>query len=455
MKINKKAVSAVLCGSLLMSAASAAELKNVSAVKNALCIKTDGNYLMSESYITEENFYLPLRDVCESLGAEVLWDNDTRTVNIKTGNTKSEKYNGEYFKEKAEQIKELPAYYDSVTIVVDGETLNSTNFIANDKTYISVDALEALSSNCYLDNSTATFRIYSDNYNTKDCFATYGDNTISKEEFLEIIKFIYQGDYQASVSDKMASISNYLLFNASITEVAEKVGIDMSEEALKKFYEENPIEKVAPSLDLKNTDGVKNNILKYYYAYTSINENMNTLFTPSDEEIEEIYKATPYASKPYYKAQHILISKDEKGEGLKKIEDLLKKAKKKGTDFTELMLENSEDPGSQSTPEGYIFTEGEMVDSFYQAAVNTPVGEISDVFESEYGYHILKKVAQWDNGLPMDEIKDELVGSYNTKKLDEILLEELVENDAWFDTQEAVKEVVKIVLESSGEMVKE
>ncbi|MBR1660149.1 MAG: peptidylprolyl isomerase [Oscillospiraceae bacterium] len=57
--------------------------------------------------------------------------------------------------------------------------------------------------------------------------------------------------------------------------------------------------------------------------------------------------------------------------------------------FARLMRERSEDTGLYSKPEGYFFQEGEMVDSFYQAAKSLAEGEMSDIVESEYGYHIL------------------------------------------------------------------
>jgi len=68
-----------------------------------------------------------------------------------------------------------------------------------------------------------------------------------------------------------------------------------------------------------------------------------------------------------------------------------------GTPFADLAVRESEDP-SASNPEssrGYQgdlgrFTGGEMIHPFEVAAYNTPVGEISDIVRSAYGYHIIK-----------------------------------------------------------------
>lgn len=57
--------------------------------------------------------------------------------------------------------------------------------------------------------------------------------------------------------------------------------------------------------------------------------------------------------------------------------------------FSQLADQFSEDTGRASNPTGYIYTPGTMVSSFEDAAAALKVGEISDIVESEYGYHIL------------------------------------------------------------------
>ena len=55
------------------------------------------------------------------------------------------------------------------------------------------------------------------------------------------------------------------------------------------------------------------------------------------------------------------------------------------------MNEYSEDPGLSGNPDGYIFTEGEMIDEFYQGAAALEEGEVSGLVKSDYGYHIIKR----------------------------------------------------------------
>ncbi|NNE35134.1 MAG: hypothetical protein HKN13_07865, partial [Rhodothermales bacterium] len=68
-----------------------------------------------------------------------------------------------------------------------------------------------------------------------------------------------------------------------------------------------------------------------------------------------------------------------------------------GVDFGQLAVRHSEDPsaaqvGSPLGYEGYLgfFTSGAMVPSFEDQAYATPVGDISPVFRTRFGYHILR-----------------------------------------------------------------
>ena len=60
--------------------------------------------------------------------------------------------------------------------------------------------------------------------------------------------------------------------------------------------------------------------------------------------------------------------------------------------FDELMNEHSEDSGLAANPDGYTTTKGQMVPEFENTALALKDGEISDVVESTYGYHIILRL---------------------------------------------------------------
>ena len=60
--------------------------------------------------------------------------------------------------------------------------------------------------------------------------------------------------------------------------------------------------------------------------------------------------------------------------------------------FFEYMKEYSEDPGKESFPNGYCFTEGTMVEEYTDATKELKNYEVSDVVESDFGYHIIMRL---------------------------------------------------------------
>ncbi len=105
--------------------------------------------------------------------------------------------------------------------------------------------------------------------------------------------------------------------------------------------------------------------------------------------------------KDYVKAQHVLIltqsqsgsalSDEEKAQKLATAKDVLAKAKG-GAEFEELVKEYGEDPGMEQNPDGYVFTTGQMVQEFEDATFALAENQISDIVETSYGYHIIKRV---------------------------------------------------------------
>lgn len=101
-------------------------------------------------------------------------------------------------------------------------------------------------------------------------------------------------------------------------------------------------------------------------------------------------------------AQHVLVAyKGAKGaaasitrskaDAKKRAEEALAKAKG-GTDFSAVVAEYSEDPGSKDR-QGSLgkFTREKMVKPFADAAFALKVDEISGVVESPSGFHIIKR----------------------------------------------------------------
>ncbi len=134
---------------------------------------------------------------------------------------------------------------------------------------------------------------------------------------------------------------------------------------------------------------------------------------------EDVAKA--YAEDKTASVRHILLltqgkTDAEKAAARKKIEEVLAKAKA-GEDFAELAKQYSEDPGSKDNGGLYEdFGRGAMVKPFEDAAFSVPVGELSGIVETNYGYHILKIEGRKKETRPLEEAKAEIETQLKTGK---------------------------------------
>jgi peptidyl-prolyl cis-trans isomerase C len=130
-------------------------------------------------------------------------------------------------------------------------------------------------------------------------------------------------------------------------------------------------------------------------VFQKLNETViNPDTTMSDEELKALYeKESPGAQ---VRARHILLrvapdaTPAQRDSVMAKAKELHDRAVK-GADFAKLATENSEDPGSakQGGDLGF-FGRGQMVAPFDAAAFALNAGQISDVVETPFGYHIIK-----------------------------------------------------------------
>ncbi|HET8936863.1 MAG TPA: peptidylprolyl isomerase [Polyangiales bacterium] len=113
-------------------------------------------------------------------------------------------------------------------------------------------------------------------------------------------------------------------------------------------------------------------------------------------------------------ARHILIKVDEKAsdevkaEAKAKAEGLLARAKK-GEDFAKLAKDSSEDTGSAKKGGDLGWNpKGRMVKPFDDAQFALAPGQLSDVVQSTFGYHVIKVEGVREGDVPVDEAKREL-----------------------------------------------
>jgi peptidyl-prolyl cis-trans isomerase SurA len=118
----------------------------------------------------------------------------------------------------------------------------------------------------------------------------------------------------------------------------------------------------------------------------------------TDNEVTEHLKEEAYERMKWeVKASHILVmcninaKPEDSLKAYKKIQDIRKQIVQDGKDFAEMAATQSEDPSAVKNKGdlGY-FSALQMIYPFEGQAYNTATGEISKVFRTRFGYHILK-----------------------------------------------------------------
>ncbi|MEF7613776.1 SurA N-terminal domain-containing protein [Aquincola sp. MAHUQ-54] len=118
-----------------------------------------------------------------------------------------------------------------------------------------------------------------------------------------------------------------------------------------------------------------------------------------EEELRKYYdeNIARYTSAEERRASHILVKADkdapaaEREKAKAKAEALLAEVRKAPATFAEVARKNSDDPGSaEQGGDLDFFSRGAMVKPFEDAAYAMKPGEISNLVESDFGYHIIR-----------------------------------------------------------------
>lgn len=193
----------------------------------------------------------------------------------------------------------------------------------------------------------------------------------------------------------------YSEFRIAPEQYADKVKVDA--DAVKKFYDQNQTQFEIPEQ------------VKVEYVILSL-DSMLSQISVSDAEIKARFEGhkDKYQQPEERRASHILIvakTEGEKAAAKAKAEEVLKEVRKTPAKFADLAKQYSQDPGSAKSGGdlGY-FGRGMMVKAFEEAVFKQKEGEISDVLESEFGYHIIKltgiKTAKVKS---LDEVRADIV----------------------------------------------
>jgi peptidyl-prolyl cis-trans isomerase D len=152
----------------------------------------------------------------------------------------------------------------------------------------------------------------------------------------------------------------------------------------------------------------------------------------TDEEVKKFFdeNADKFQGNEQRRASHILIgfganaSVEQKQAAKAKAEALLATIKKNPKSFEELAIKNSQDPGSAAKGGDLgSFGRGAMVKPFEDAAFSMKVNQLSDLVESEFGYHIIKLTEITGQSSDFQSLKAQIKGELIFQKAQALFVE--------------------------------
>ena len=157
----------------------------------------------------------------------------------------------------------------------------------------------------------------------------------------------------------------------------------------------------------------------------------------SDEEVAHYYndetnRKTLFTQEEQRKARHILIQvpkeapAEAKEKAQNKAAEILKKIKA-GGDFAKLAQTESDDPGSKSNGGDLgFFGRKAMVKPFEDAVFSLKKGEISDVVQTDFGFHIIQVTdIRPEQEKPLSEAKAQIVTTLLHQKAQRLFAEQV------------------------------
>jgi peptidyl-prolyl cis-trans isomerase C len=142
------------------------------------------------------------------------------------------------------------------------------------------------------------------------------------------------------------------------------------------------------------------------------------------QEIEEFYKANPEAFKApeQVRARHIIIRvpKDATDEQRRQAKEKIQKAADRiagGEDFAEVAKEVSQDGAAAKGGDLGFFSRGQMVPAFEKVAFSLEPGKVSDVVETDFGYHLIKvEEKRPEHTVALEEVRPKIQAYLMQKK---------------------------------------
>ena len=241
--------------------------------------------------------------------------------------------------------------------------------------------------------------------------AKVGNRTIDMKTFeQEVAKYMMQ--YQGAKGNlppafmqqvRMQAI-NALINREVLLQESDKRGIKVDKEKVEqgiksiqsRFPSQEKFQEALKSMKLSQSD-FEQQYMQQSRIQTLLEQEIISKINIKEDEAKAYFDANSeqFDQKEQVRARHILIKVEKtaddktKAEARKKIVDIQKKIMS-GDDFAETAKQHSQGPSNVKGGDLGYFGKGQMVKPFEEVAFKLAKGEVSDIVETRFGYHLIK-----------------------------------------------------------------
>lgn len=266
---------------------------------------------------------------------------------------------------------------------------------------------------------------------TENAVAIVNGEAITRDEFDSIIESnIYRYEYQSGQEFAEEQrpllerqVLDGLIMRTVLQQEATGLGLSVSdadvEETFTRFRSQFPSD-AAYEIALEEEGFTEEEFRRELYRQMLIEQLIRTQvyddITVPEEELRAFYDDNPsyFEQAEQVAARHIILvlNGDESDSVVaeRRAElDAIRSEIVAGTDFGEAAAEYSEGPSASRGGDLGSFGRGEMVPEFEEVAFSLPIGEVSEVFRSSFGFHILQVTGRTEAATaPYEEVRQSI-----------------------------------------------
>ncbi len=217
---------------------------------------------------------------------------------------------------------------------------------------------------------------------------------------------------------------------------AKSTGLTVSDEAVNtqfeavksQFPDDATYQKALAAQNITEEE-IKTDIGKSLLVENYINNKYQKTIKIDDADVLKFYQDnSQYFTQPeQVRASHILIKVDPDAEDSVK-KDAMERIKaiqvrlNNGEEFSDLARELSEGPSNTNGGDLGAFGRGQMVKPFEDAVFSMNVGDVSNVVETQFGYHLIKLTAKTPaSTIPLEDARAKIVDHLTQLKMAELV----------------------------------